>query len=462
MDQTSKDPSALSNWSPPLPGEITIHSKPGAPRPYRGATETHKGVDIPAPVGTPVLAIGDGIVTYVYDSWKPGDGKQSGNFVVVEHPGGIRSLYMHLSKITVTVGAKVTGGKEIAKTGQTGGSRATHPDASPMEPEHLHFAIEANDTGTWIKYDPTKFVNSSPAQAISAKPAPQGFFAKLTEFFNQAVEAPAKATAETKATPEQEDAIRRGHDLAERLQKGEVETGDPRPNTEEEQTLRHAHDIGERLAEHGRALRKSPSFDAKPAGRPQPVVRPPINMQFRNDIQQRLQQGLQNSLHQQEMQRNEEQRRQQQTQLQEQLRRQQDQQRRTAEQQRQSQALRDQQQRQAQQQRMAEQARRDAQMRRDAQRQQAEQQRQRQEHATRERQQQEQWRTAQLNVQRNQANTNQFSRPFVSPKLWTQPHQNTMTLPMHVYSPPKPAPAPFRPFTPAPFSRPNPNHGLYS
>ena len=119
MEQTEKSPVDLSNWSSPLPGRVSIKSKPDAPRAYRGSTKTHQGVDIPAAPGTDVLAIGDGKVYYVRRGWVPGAGKgqEAGNFVIVDHGNGLRSEYMHLSDITVERGQMVRGGTAIAKSG---------------------------------------------------------------------------------------------------------------------------------------------------------------------------------------------------------------------------------------------------------------------------------------------------------------------------------------------------------
>jgi murein DD-endopeptidase MepM/ murein hydrolase activator NlpD len=85
----------------------------------------HDGIDIGVPVGTPVVAAADGIVTFV--------GVQSGygNHVEVRHPDGVVTTYSHLSGFSVAVGQPVRAGQQIAFSGNTGHS--TGP--------HLHFEV---------------------------------------------------------------------------------------------------------------------------------------------------------------------------------------------------------------------------------------------------------------------------------------------------------------------------------
>ncbi len=94
----------------------------------------HYGVDYVAPLGTPVRAIGSGIVKYV--GWRGGYGKQ----VVISHPKGYESYYSHLSRYAkgIRKGVKVKQGQIIGYVGSTGLS--TGP--------HLDFRIKHN--GRWI------------------------------------------------------------------------------------------------------------------------------------------------------------------------------------------------------------------------------------------------------------------------------------------------------------------------
>ncbi|MDQ7800882.1 MAG: peptidoglycan DD-metalloendopeptidase family protein [Armatimonadota bacterium] len=96
--------------------------------PLFGIVRPHHGVDIAAPWGTPVRAAGGG--TVVYAGWFGGYGK----LVVVDHGGGVATLYGHLSSILVSLGQRVGEGDLVGRVGSTGYS--TGP--------HLHFEIRVN------------------------------------------------------------------------------------------------------------------------------------------------------------------------------------------------------------------------------------------------------------------------------------------------------------------------------
>lgn len=87
--------------------------------------QPHLGLDIAAPVGTPIQAIASGKVTLA-DSFF-----FFGNLVVIDHGLGVNSLYAHLSAIDVTEGMEVAAGQRIGALGATG--RVTGP--------HLHFSL---------------------------------------------------------------------------------------------------------------------------------------------------------------------------------------------------------------------------------------------------------------------------------------------------------------------------------
>jgi murein DD-endopeptidase MepM/ murein hydrolase activator NlpD len=87
--------------------------------------ETHPGVDIAVPVGTPVRAAGGGTVALA------GVNDDYGMFVLVRHPDGYESMYGHASRLLVRDGEDVAAGQVIALSGNTG--RSTAP--------HLHFEV---------------------------------------------------------------------------------------------------------------------------------------------------------------------------------------------------------------------------------------------------------------------------------------------------------------------------------
>jgi murein DD-endopeptidase MepM/ murein hydrolase activator NlpD len=97
--------------------------------PFTGRQAFHPGIDFPWPIGTPVMAAGDGKVIYV------GQINGYGNVIDIDHGGGIVTRYGHLSAFLVTQGEQVKTGMPIARVGNTG--RTTGP--------HLHFEVRRND-----------------------------------------------------------------------------------------------------------------------------------------------------------------------------------------------------------------------------------------------------------------------------------------------------------------------------
>jgi murein DD-endopeptidase MepM/ murein hydrolase activator NlpD len=93
--------------------------------PISGALRNHKGIDIAAQAGSPILAAGDGVVV------SAGARGGYGQAVEIQHGSGLTTLYAHASQLLVHPGQHVTQGQPIATVGQTG--RATGP--------HLHFEV---------------------------------------------------------------------------------------------------------------------------------------------------------------------------------------------------------------------------------------------------------------------------------------------------------------------------------
>ena len=92
----------------------------------------HRGLDIFAPTGSPIVSVSNGIVIRVI----PDDGKyQGGNTVEILGMGGRVYHYAHMSKILAKTGSFVNEGDTIGLVGRTG--NASRPGCSP----HLHFSI---------------------------------------------------------------------------------------------------------------------------------------------------------------------------------------------------------------------------------------------------------------------------------------------------------------------------------
>jgi murein DD-endopeptidase MepM/ murein hydrolase activator NlpD len=81
----------------------------------------HKGIDIAAPIGTPVVAAAPGVV--ITAGWNDGG---YGNLVEIQHPDGSITLYGHNDRVLVRVGQQVAQGEQIAEMGSTGFSTGPH------------------------------------------------------------------------------------------------------------------------------------------------------------------------------------------------------------------------------------------------------------------------------------------------------------------------------------------------
>ncbi|WFA09144.1 peptidoglycan DD-metalloendopeptidase family protein [Tissierella sp. Yu-01] len=124
----------------PVPGHSRISSYYGYRiHPIFKTKKLHTGIDIPAPTGTAIKSAAAG--TVIYADWLGGYGKA----IMVDHGGGIVTLYGHNSALTAKVGQTVSRGQTIAKAGSTGNS--TGP--------HCHFEVRKNgayvDPLPWVK-----------------------------------------------------------------------------------------------------------------------------------------------------------------------------------------------------------------------------------------------------------------------------------------------------------------------
>lgn len=128
---------AASSPAPSNPGKL-LRPVPGAVssgfgtriHPITGGVKMHNGVDMNASMGTPIKAAADGKV--ILSGVKGG----YGNTVMIDHGGGMVTLYAHQSKLGVSVGQSVTRGQVIGWVGSTG--QSTGP--------HLHFEVRINGT----------------------------------------------------------------------------------------------------------------------------------------------------------------------------------------------------------------------------------------------------------------------------------------------------------------------------
>lgn len=132
-------PAAMVNEVPHLRWPLTtVAVTVGSPFGARWG-RPHEGIDLPAPIGTPVFAAADGQVVYA------GHGVRGyGNLVVIKHAGDLLTVYAHNSALLVSQGQPVRAGDRIARVGQSG--HATGP--------HLHFEVRRGQ----IPRDPMSYL----------------------------------------------------------------------------------------------------------------------------------------------------------------------------------------------------------------------------------------------------------------------------------------------------------------
>ncbi|CDG21459.1 Uncharacterized metalloprotease yebA [Xenorhabdus poinarii G6] len=107
---------------------VSSSFNPHRVNPVTGRVTAHRGVDFAMPIGTPVLAVGDGeVIVSKFDG-------AAGNFIAIRHGRQYTTRYMHLRKLLVKPGQKVKRGERIGLSGSTG--RSTGP--------HLHFEFWDN------------------------------------------------------------------------------------------------------------------------------------------------------------------------------------------------------------------------------------------------------------------------------------------------------------------------------
>ncbi|MRN51590.1 M23 family metallopeptidase [Paenibacillus monticola] len=93
--------------------------------PFKGVSAYHAGIDIAGNIGDPVYAAMDGEITAAEQMGA------RGKYIIIKHPNGLETWYMHLNGMVVSVGDKVAKGQKIGLLGNTG--RSTGP--------HLHFQV---------------------------------------------------------------------------------------------------------------------------------------------------------------------------------------------------------------------------------------------------------------------------------------------------------------------------------
>ncbi|MBQ8436826.1 MAG: M23 family metallopeptidase [Alphaproteobacteria bacterium] len=150
VSMVTKIPYWKNGFMQPLNGRVS--GKFGGQRIMNGhKMNPHNGMDIAAPVGTPVAAAGDGEVVLAAN-----DLFYTGNVVIVNHGYGLQTIYAHLNEISVKNGQKLKKGDLIGKVGKTG--RVSGP--------HLHWGATLNG----IRFNPITLLqlNNSEKNNISS------------------------------------------------------------------------------------------------------------------------------------------------------------------------------------------------------------------------------------------------------------------------------------------------------
>jgi murein DD-endopeptidase MepM/ murein hydrolase activator NlpD len=127
--------------STPLRGDYRLSSPFGYRiHPITGVNQLHAGLDMAAPIGTPIFATGNGKVV------RAGVAGGYGNMVEIEHADGLHTRYGHMLSIAVNVGDQVTAATVVGALGSTGDS--TGP--------HVHYEVRRGDTPV----DPMPFLEA--------------------------------------------------------------------------------------------------------------------------------------------------------------------------------------------------------------------------------------------------------------------------------------------------------------
>jgi len=139
--------------------------------PFTGDHEQHDGVDIPSQAGSPILATGDGIVSYA--GFYPG----YGNLIEINHGQGYTSRYGHAQALLVKTGDQVKQSQTIATVGSTG--KSTGP--------HLHFEVSFKG----VPFDPLILLGSQYFKSASMNES-------ILVFTSKRLKAPSQLTQYTK------------------------------------------------------------------------------------------------------------------------------------------------------------------------------------------------------------------------------------------------------------------------
>lgn len=143
---TTPNPSKSSISGYPLPNQAAVGLGYGWQEdPNTKKVFFHSGVDLLAPVGTPVEAIAPGVVVYAQEQRG-----SYGKVVIINHAGGMQSRYAQLDGILVTLGQRIKKGDKIGTVGTSGQPTTAQP--------HLHFEVRSQEPLGWTAKDPKDYL----------------------------------------------------------------------------------------------------------------------------------------------------------------------------------------------------------------------------------------------------------------------------------------------------------------
>jgi murein DD-endopeptidase MepM/ murein hydrolase activator NlpD len=131
-------------FTDPLPDARITRGWGESRDPFTGKEVFHRGIDLAASIGTPILAGAAGVVEVATTEFEPEPA--AGTVIVLKHADGFSTFYSHVGSLEVGVGQEVFAGEVIATVGSTG--RSTGP--------HLHFEIRKDGEAV----DPANFIEA--------------------------------------------------------------------------------------------------------------------------------------------------------------------------------------------------------------------------------------------------------------------------------------------------------------
>ena len=138
----------------PVPPDQFVLTSPFGSRvsPFTRTADFHKGLDLSAPIGTPIYATADGVVTFAgrYPISQSVNWWRFGNVVTLKHADRFITIYAHCDTVKVRAGQQVKQGEVIATVGNTGWSTNAH----------LHYEVRTDmeQPGTYVPIDPRIYI----------------------------------------------------------------------------------------------------------------------------------------------------------------------------------------------------------------------------------------------------------------------------------------------------------------